>query len=97
MSVIALLFPAGEAVTVFLTGDAFEPVYSAHSYVVRSLIDGAIPESIQVTVIAAPAGYCPPAPGVWKLTSPKANETYVLRCIKALRSRMMPTCACQEI
>jgi hypothetical protein len=57
VSVIALLLPAVEAGKAVLTGDAFEPVYNANSYVVRSLVEGAIPESIQVTVIAVPAEY----------------------------------------
>lgn len=92
-SVIALSLSAAKAVEVILTGAAFDPVYSSRTYDVRSLIDGAIPESIQVTVKAVPPGYSSPAPGVWKITSPKVKGADMKRDDNnIILSRILLTC-----
>jgi len=78
---------------VILTGAAFEPVYNASWYVVRSLIDGATPESAHVTVKGDPPGKLFPAVlGTVKATSPNANGTDAKSNNSALLTRMMKIC-----
>ena len=65
-------------------------MYNASSYVVRSLIDGAAPESAHVTVKGDPPGKLDPAVlGTVKATSPNANGTDAKRNNKALVKPMM--------
>ncbi len=70
-------------------GEALEPEKRNSVYEERSVINGASPESVQVTVNAVPPGRLAPAAGTENATSQKARGADASRVKIALEKRMV--------